>query len=249
MIVGLRHPNAAPHVVYKPCDDHFAKINFSVEAKNVMDKETLKKFVESVVSDAETRASAQMAAGQTLLPALANLFADRRCMRQEGGPYRSDPVYLFAMTKTGKVFFNGLDSTLEDTSISLTDKNGDNIWDLIAAEANDPDSDGFVEYLWDNPVVDGDEVRDGNGDVIPGQSPGESRKISYIQEVVIGGSPTGLIYGSGIYPADSISGAATDDDGCAIAAAGSSKVRSAGLNLFAVMSFLFLAISFKRRSA
>ena len=77
--------------------------------------------------------------------------------------------------------------------------------------------------------------------MIPGQSPGESRKVSYMQEVVIQGIPTGIIYGSGIYPADS-------SDGCAVAAAGSTA-RSAGLNLFAAMSFLFLAISFKRRSA
>ena len=242
-VVGLRHPNAAPHVKYESCDDHFAEINFDVEAKDVMDRETLKKFVQAVVSDAASRVVASVKAGQKRASAVAGLFAERRCMRLEGGPYRSDPVYLFAMLKTGKVFFNGLDSTLEDTSIALTDKNGDNIWELIAAEVDDPDSDGFIEYLWDNPVVDGDEVRDGNGNVIPGQSPGESFKVSYIQELVIQGNHTGLIYGSGIYPADSGGG-----DGCAIAAAGST-VRSAGLNLFAAISFLFLTISFKRRSA
>ena len=241
-VAGLRHPNAEPHVVYKPCDDHFAEINFDVEAKDVVDRETLKKFVQAAVSDAESRVLAKIAKGQNPGQAAEDLFVERRCIRLDGGPYRSDPVYLFVMTKAGKVFFNGLDSTLEDTTIALTDKNGNNIWELIITEANDPDADGFIEYLWDNPVVDGDEVRDDNGNVIPGQSPGESLKVSYIQEVVIAGIPTGIIYGSGIYPADS------SDDGCAIAAVGSTA-RSAGLNLFVAMSFLFLAISFKRRSA
>ena len=160
-VAGLRHPNAEPHVMYKPCDAHFADINFDVEAKDVVDRETLKKFVQAAVSDAESRVLAKIAEGQVPGQAIVDLFAERRCIRQEGGPYRSGPVYLFVMTKAGKVFFNGLDSTLEDTSIALTDKNGDNIWDLIVDEANDPDSDGFIEYLWDNPVVDGDEVPTG----------------------------------------------------------------------------------------
>ena len=51
---------------------------------------------------------------------------------------------------------------------------------------------GFVYYLWDNPLVDGDEINE------VGKAKGTSFKVGYVKQVTLGDDT--YILGSGFYP-------------------------------------------------
>ena len=112
-----------------------------------------------------------------------------------------------------RVLFNGLDAQLEDKDLKLFDEAGQDVGKLIINEVRAaPKGEGvFVEYCWDDPDYEGDEVRDENGSY-PGKSPGKSYKISYVVDMLdyIGLPTLPYIFGSGIYPkegeADLLSG-------------------------------------------
>ena len=111
------------------------------------------------------------------------------------------------------------------------------------------DSEGFVEYLWDNPTTPDDNIRDSEGGIIPGRSPGNSPKMSYVKVISFLGE--NFIIGSGYHPKDSGSGdsASTDsgDDGCSIAGSGN-KIKSTVLGMLLIISVLFSAALWKNRS-
>lgn len=118
----------------------------------------------------------------------------------------------------------------------MTDANGLEIaHELIEAV----DGDGFAEYTWDDPRIEGDEVSEA------GKSPGTSPKIGYVEKVTLLDDPQTFLIGSGFYPAPLMDD--SDDDGCAIAGGTATGRDSLGLlfNLFLVVSALFLAVSWR----
>ena len=117
----------------------------------------------------------------------------------------------------------------------------DTIQRLIAASEKENEDERFVEYNWDNPAIDGDSPPGGGAG-------GSSPKLGYVETLAIPGVPQVFIFGSGLYLGSDTPETDTDDDGaCAIAGDGNTTQNTI-FNLFLVMSVLFLAVSFKRRS-
>ena len=205
----------------------------------------------------------------------------RSVMRSEDGPWKSGSIYLFAMdddVDVQRVLFNGLDAQLEDKDLKVFDEAGQDVGKLIINEVRDaPKGEGvFVKYCWDDPDYEGDEVRDADGNPIPGKTPGKSYKLSYVVDMLDymklpapSGSPK-YIFGSGIYPKEgegellsgcefSRAGKAeptdddgtaepTDDDGgCAVSGIGDTP-QSTTFNLFLVASVLFSVVFLRRRA-
>ena len=122
------------------------------------------------------------------------------------GDWKSGSIYLFVMDDDARMLFHGDDSSIEGDVLVAEDEGGRDVPRLIVAEAQSPMNSGIVEYCWDDPDVDDDEIVDSNGNPIPGKAPGDSLKISYVVDPFeyLGinqpeGSP-GIIFGSGIYP-------------------------------------------------
>lgn len=223
---------------------------------------------------------ASFAGGQTSVLSACNILKAslyRPVMRSEEGDWKSGSVYVFAMDDdidVQRVLFNGLDSQLEDKDLKLLDEGGRDVGKLIIDEVHmaEKGEGVFVEYCWDDPDYEGDEVRDENGNPIPGKAPGKSYKLSYVVDSLdyIGLPPPpdapNYIFGSGIYPKEGegnlLSGCefsragigeptdmvedAADGGGCAIVRTGDTPQGTA-LNLFLMASVLFLAVSFGRR--
>ena len=115
-----------------------------VTASEVVDRESLKAFVQGA-------ARAYLEAARTLsYDQVAEIF------RVEGGHWKSGSIYIFIGTKEGIIFFHGANPSLEGRNLyDHEDLNGVKyVQDLIAAaEAGG----GYVEYLFDDPLVEGDE--------------------------------------------------------------------------------------------
>ena len=202
-----------------------------VSAGDVVDKETLKKFV--------TRAKNYIEAASTP----SEVFAVLRELRSNE-IWRKDSIYLFIIqrpTGTGSeiVIFNASDRDAEGGSMHVLDIDGTD----VGAEFEKMvygGGDGYIEYRWDNPAVSGDELDE------PGKVAGTSRKISYAVDISLSliGHPEDLMLGSGFYPDPP----PASKKGCAIAAAESgTPSQSSIFNLFLVISGLFLAVSWKGR--
>ena len=233
-IFGFDHVEDDAGVTYLPCPEPSP----SVTAAQVVDKDTLQAFVK----DALKYTLGLLAATGGDQAKAANY---RHCFRKE--PWISGNIYMFAMTSKTLVFFNGLDPSLEGTNLYVVDSDGVNIGEEIIKTASGTGIGGFVEYRWDDPSEEGDEVRDEYGNPIPGKTPGNSRKISYVEGLSFGGDAV-FIIGSGIYPEETVSGG-DDDGGCAIAAQTADASRSAAANLLLVVSALFAAVSLRKRPA
>ena len=118
-----------------------------VSAADVVDRETLKQFVEGSLFWLRDLIG-EVGLGR------ANEW--KALLREEGGHFRSGPVYLFVFTPEGFVIFHAADPWREGrTVIDNTDFQGRPfVRDVIAtAQAGG----GFVEYFWDDPTVRGDE--------------------------------------------------------------------------------------------
>ena len=118
-----------------------------VTAADVVDRETLRQFVHGSLD---------------WLLELVGQVGFRRAtewkalMREEGGPFRSGPIYLFVFTPEGYVIFHGADPWREGrTAIDNTDFQGRPFVREVIAVAQA--GGGFVEYFWDDPTVQGDE--------------------------------------------------------------------------------------------
>ncbi len=142
----------------------------AITAASVVDRATLEAFV--------LRAKATIEA----LPA-DEVLAAFETFRTEG-EWKSGSIYLFISDRQGNMIFHGENPNLEDQNlIDLEDLNGVKITqELLAQVAN---GGGFVEYLWDDPIVQGDEDR-------------SSPKVSYAVALSILGQE--LAIGSGFYP-------------------------------------------------
>ena len=111
-------------------------------AGDVMDRETLKAFVEGA------RDSLEGAADFAEISRLLEAF------RTEGD-WKAGPIYLVILTPEGQVQFHAADVTFEDKNVlELEDDRGTKIVRdmLAAADAGG----GFVEYYWDDPAVEED---------------------------------------------------------------------------------------------
>ena len=144
-----------------------------IRAEEVVDRETLRLFVEEAV---------RIAAAEISSADEAYAYLDAN-FRPEG-QWRHGEIYIFVLDVTGHGFFNPTLPHLEGQDLSdLVDLQGVRLTEeLLAAAA---DGGGYVEYLWDNPEVEGDEETG-------------SPKVGYAAPVTIG--DLDLMFGSGIYP-------------------------------------------------
>ena len=142
----------------------------AITATDVVDRETLEAFV--------LRA-------KEMLEALteAEVLASLETFRTEG-EWKSGSIYLSVADLHGNMIFHGVDPSLEGQNIiDIEDHNGVKIvQELLAQVAN---GGGFVEYLWDDPTIEGDEDR-------------TSPKVGYAAPLSILGQE--LAIASGFYP-------------------------------------------------
>ena len=150
-----------------------------VTAGDVVDRETLKAFVLAAKAYADNASS------------LAEYLAVLQEFRTEGA-WKQGSIYLFVFTTDGTFLLHGDNPDLEGQNmIDLEDANGVKILqELIAVAA---DGGGFVEYLWPDPAVEGDEETG-------------SPKVSYgIPYSALGQD---FVLGSGFYPGSASSAVA-----------------------------------------
>ena len=101
-----------------------------------------------------------------------------------GGDWKQGSVYLYVGTTDGVVVFHAVDPDLKGRNLyDLEDSNGVKIMQEILAAA--AEGGGYVEYLWDDPAIAGDEETGSPkvGDAVPYTALGEE-----------------FILGSGFYP-------------------------------------------------
>lgn len=152
-------------------------VQAQVKAGDVVDRASLKAFVERAVELAEREISD---------PADAYAFFDRTF--RPVGEWRMGSIYLYTSNTRGVIRFHGARTDLEGVDLyNRRDRTGKlYVRELIrAAESGG----GFVEYYFDNPAVDGDEDEG-------------SLKVGYVKMLDIGGERRFI--GSGIYPADAV---------------------------------------------
>lgn len=195
----------------------------------------------------------------------------REVFGSEDGDWKSGSIYLFIADDQGNMLYHGADQSVEGERIVAVDEGGRNVRELIVNEAETPMNDGIVEYCWNDPTIDSDDIDDND----PKTAPGDSWKISYVVDPFKSlGLPepsgsAGVIFGSGIYPktgtppqgcdgngmadggdgmepepvADSVGGG-----GCAIAAGTDSTPRSNAFNLVLIVSALLFTVSLGNRA-
>ena len=142
-----------------------------ITASDVVDRETLKAFVLAVKAYADNATT------------LAEYISILQEFRTEG-PWKQGSIYLFVLTTDGTAILHGDNPDLEGQNlIDLEDANGVKITqELIAAAA---EGGGYVEYLWPDPLVEGDEEIG-------------SPKVSYVIPYAALGQD--FVLGSGFYP-------------------------------------------------
>ncbi len=145
-------------------------VHVAITATDVVDRETLEAFV--------LRA-------KEMLEALTaeEILASLETFRSEG-EWKSGSIYLFVSDLEGNMIFHGADPSLEGQNLfDIEDFNGVKVTqELLAQVAN---GGGFVDYLWDDPIIEGDEDR-------------SSPKVGYAAPLSILGQD--LAIGSGFYP-------------------------------------------------
>ncbi len=151
-----------------------------VTAAEVDDRKTLATFVE---------AAAKVFRKSILTPNFSEYANMKNAFRQEGGDWKSGEIYVFVVSSDGYTLFHGGNPLrfegrqFED--IDRQDANGVRyLRELLAA--GDAGG-GFVEYLFDNPAVEGDEETG-------------SPKIAYATGFRIYDSETLFVVASGFYP-------------------------------------------------
>lgn len=207
----------------------------STTAEEVDTREELKMFVKGAIDFFE---SSLMGSQQI------DLAGARKLFRAEDGPWRHISTYIWIMDSEGNVIFNGGNRNIEQTNLLRGGQDPvlvDIIERLIEASKKTEEDERFVNYDWDDPSIEGDEA--------PGGAGGSSPKLGYVESFPNPFNPNQIfIFGSGLYLGTETPEMETDDGGCAIS--GTRNTTQSGLfNLFLVMSVLFLAVSFKRRSA
>ena len=223
----------------------------SITAEEVDTREELKMFVKGAIDFF----------GRALADPQIDLVKTRKLFRAEDGPWRHVSTYIWIMDDEGNVIFNGGNRNIEQTNL-LRGQNQtliDIIERLIEASKKTEENERFVNYDWDDPNIEGDEA-------LGGAAGGSSPKLGYVEPFPNPSNPSQIfIFGSGLYLTETETPEmetpemetpetetpemeTSDDGGCAIS--GTRNTTQGSLfNLFLVMSVLFLAVSFKRRSA
>ncbi|MDE0463334.1 MAG: cache domain-containing protein [Caldilineaceae bacterium] len=151
-----------------------------VTAAEVVDRETLATFV---------NAAAKVYQDAVLSPNLSELGNTKNALRQEGGDWKAGEVYVFVVSTDGYTVFHGgfplRFEGLQFEDIDREDVNGVRyLRELLAAgEAGG----GYVEYMFDNPAVEGDEEIG-------------SPKIAYATGFRLPGRDQVFVVASGFYP-------------------------------------------------
>ncbi|MYI65555.1 MAG: hypothetical protein F4107_06405, partial [Gemmatimonadetes bacterium] len=118
-----------------------------VSAADVVDRETLRQFVQG---------SFDWIRELIALVGFERANEWKSVLREDGGHFRSGPIYLFIFTADGYVIFHGANAWREGRFAEDTeDINGTKFVELIIAAARA--GGGYVEYFWDDPTVEGDE--------------------------------------------------------------------------------------------
>ena len=158
-------------VLLLPAEHPAAAQGPAVKAADVVDRETLRAFVHAARERADQ----------------ASTLAEYQKVLEEfrtEETWKKGSIYLFVLSPGGVMLFHAEDKDLEGQDlIGLEDANGVKIiQDLLAAAA---EGGGYVEYLWPDPAVEGDEETG-------------SPKVSYAIPYSALGQD--LILGSGFYP-------------------------------------------------
>ena len=180
LIGGFHHGEVIPSML-----EVLRKYVPEVKARTVKDPATLKNFVEKGAKFVEhVYEATQGNMDITDLLTISN--------RDESWKYRE--IYLFAITKQGLAVFNGhnpdLVRTLAFNPMNVIDGNELEVGKEMVRIAEK--GGGFIYYLWDNPMVDGDEINE------VGKAKGTSFKVGYVKQVTLGDD--NYILGSGFYP-------------------------------------------------
>ena len=180
LIGGLHHEEVIPTML-----EVFEKYEPEVRASTVKDPDTLKNFVEKAAEFVNhVYGTTQGNMDITDLLAASNRHK----------AWKHNEIYLFAITKQGLAVFNGHDPdivrTLAFNPMNVVDGNGLEVGKEMVRAAEK--GGGFVYYLWDNPMVEGDEISEA------GKAKGTSFKVGYVKEVKLGDDS--YILGSGFYP-------------------------------------------------
>ena len=241
VIAGFDHDENDSAIVKNSCARNavITRDFLPVQAEDVNDRETLQKFVEG----AAVLIGNQLTSDRTP-EAREALAADAVCMGRP--PWGQGSIYLFIME--GNTVINNANEPGLNGSVfeNVFDEDGVDIWKLIKETVESEAGGGFVEYKWDNPLTDEDNVPPALG-----KSPGTSPKISYVKKAEVSGGGY-LVFGSGIYPAQTPPTPPTtgsdDDGGCAIAGTGDTP-RGGMLNfLLTAAVLLFPAALLRKRS-
>ncbi|WP_420617308.1 cache domain-containing protein [Candidatus Palauibacter sp.] len=144
-----------------------------ITAADVMDRATLKAFVDRAVAETERQAGNRNEA-----------YAFFDAVFRPVGEWNRDSIYLWVYELDGTCFFNAVNPHLETRYLwELEDRNGIKIIQALTAVAIN--GGGYVDYLWENPAVPGDEEEG-------------SHKVGYA--VLVDAGPDRFMIGSGIYP-------------------------------------------------
>ena len=130
-----------------------------------------------------------------------------RSQDAQAGEWEWESIYLFVMDNQGddqgELLFHGSDETLEGDVLQAIDAGERNVAKLIIDTAKgNPKEGDFVDYCWDDPDIEEDDV-DGNDPLI---APGDSwKKVYVVNPFKLLGAPepagfSDVIFGSGIYP-------------------------------------------------
>ena len=151
----------------------------AVTASDVVNRETLKAFVNGVIDFGRDRLARE--GGNALISMKAIL-------RDEMGPWREGSVYIYMLDTTGYIWFHAAFPHLYEFTIAGRARDavtGEVIYDLVREAAQSDPEGGFIEYHFDDPADDSDRVD------IP--------KIAFARQLTRpGGVP--LIFASGYYP-------------------------------------------------
>ena len=179
LIGGFHHEELIPSM-----GEVLGKYVPEVKAASVKDKSTLKNFVEKTAEFVDHVYKTTQ--GNMDIAELLRVSSGKEA-------WKYNEIYLFAITDQGLIVFNGNNPNMRQAStMNAIDENGVNIGERIIKVAKS--GGGFIHYLWDNPLVKGDEVTE------VGKASGTSLKVSYVKQVKLGNNI--YILGSGIYPAE-----------------------------------------------
>ena len=146
-----------------------------VTAADVVDRETLKAFVQGTLESFFTIVE-QIGAEQ--------LLQNLHIFREDGSPWRQGSVYFFVFSTDGHVLFHGADPSLEFNTSNLDKEDVNGVKYLRELIRVAREGGGFTQYNFDDPAVEGDEDTG-------------SPKLSYSELTVVNDQE--FVIGAGLY--------------------------------------------------